>query len=710
MDQVMNIQNGDRKDKTQLKVLFVEDYEVDVELAVLELERDGFAVMWTRVEEEKDLRNYLVSNTPDIVLSDYSMPHFDGLSALRIVKEIAPDLPFIFVSGTIGEERAIESIKNGATDYVLKGNIRRLGTSIRRTLAEKRDQVLAKIAEEERSRLAAILEATSDFVTIYNPNGKLIYANNALCKLYGVTGLNISDMDMYALYPQWSRNIIQDEGITTAVEKGHWHGEVALLTGNRDEIPVSKVIIAHKNKENKLQYISTIARDIRERKEYEARITHLANYDALTNLPNRILLSDRVSQATTYGWRADRSIALLVVDIDRFKLVNDGFGQAVGDKLLKMVADRLYDTLREGDTVARLGADAFAVLATNLANSDDVLIVARKIQESLRKPITIDVHDIHITVSIGASIYPRDGSDFESLLRNSDAAMHRAKSQGQNGFQFFASEMTQVATERVELENSLRMALSRNELSLHYQPQLEISTGKIIGVEALMRWKHPQRGYISPGQFIPVAENSDLIFELGNWALITACRQMYDWGKKAENQKVAVNVSANQFLSSDFIEIVSRVLHKSGLEPSRLELEITEGVLVEDKEMALKILEQLKEIGVKIAIDDFGTGYSSLSYLSHLPIDCLKIDKSFVQSSSSDPRDTAIIRTIISLGNSLDLTVLAEGIETEEQLTFLHLLGCREGQGYLFSRPIPADTMDSVFTTGLEYKYINNAD
>lgn len=678
------------KEKTALHVLFVEDSEFDVELAVLELERDGFAVSWKRVELESDLRTMLKTNPPQVILSDYSMPRFDGLTALRVVQELAPDLPFIFMSGTIGEERAIESIKTGATDYVLKGNIRRLSMAVRRALSDVDERAQARQAEEARARLAAILEATSDYVAICDPQGTLIYMNAGGCLLSGLDSGSLSGTNMFSLHPDWARELIRREGWPSAVRKGVWHGETAILAADGAEIPVSQVIIAHRGPDNAIRYFSSIARDIRERKAYEARIAYLANYDALTELPNRSLLSDRVAQATAYRRRTDRSLALLVIDIDRFKLINDGYGQSAGDALLRMVGDRLRGVVREGDTVARLGADTFAVLAADLAHPDDVLGVVRKIQDSMRGPFKLDDRELHITVSIGGSVHPRDGGDFEALLRNADAAMHRVKLQGQNGFQFYATEMTRDAVDRVELEQALRSSLAQRELELHYQPQVLMDTGRIVGLEALMRWTHPQRGPVPPGVFIPIAEHSDLIFGLGDWALAEACRQVRTWGPKAATLRISVNVSARQFRNSGFPEMVGRVLRSTGLNPACLELELTESVLVEQQSEVVSILERLKALGVNISIDDFGTGYSSLSYLSRLPIDCLKIDQSFVQRCSTDRHDAAIVQAIISMARSLGMKVIAEGVETETQLAYLCAHGCQEGQGYLFSRPLPA--------------------
>ncbi|HEY7841106.1 MAG TPA: GGDEF domain-containing phosphodiesterase, partial [Gammaproteobacteria bacterium] len=331
----------------------------------------------------------------------------------------------------------------------------------------------------------------------------------------------------------------------------------------------------------------------------------------------------------------------------------------------------------------------------DLAHAGDVLAVVRKIQGGLRGAFNLDGREVHLTVSVGAAVYPKDGEDFETLMSNADAAMHRVKAKGQDGFQFYASDMTQEAAERVELESALRSALSHQELELHYQPQLQLVNGNVIGVEALMRWKHPQRGWIPPGKFIPIAEHSDLIYGLGDWALATACRQLREWGVQADAVRLAVNVSARQFRSSGFTEAVGRVLRTSGLDPSRLELELTESVLIQDQDEGVKILERLKDLGVQIAIDDFGTGYSSLSYLSRLPIDCLKIDRSFISRSATDRHDAAIVQAIISLARSLGMRVMAEGVETQEQLGFLRSLGCEEAQGFYFAKPLPKEAAES---------------
>jgi diguanylate cyclase (GGDEF)-like protein/PAS domain S-box-containing protein len=674
-----------------VNLLFVEDSEADVELSLRALKQDGVQAMWRRVDSEKSLREMLAASKPDAVLSDFSMPGFDGSSALRIAQEMVPEVPFIFVSGTIGEERAIEAIRSGATDYVLKNNLRRLGTAVKRALLEAEERNKARKVEEERARLVQILEATTDYVGMSDPEGMQIYLNAAGRRLIGrMKDEEIIGTTIYDIYPQWAREVIAKEARPTAARVGAWQGETAMLGGDGKEVPVSQVVIAHRSPDGEsIRYYSTVARDIRERKAYEARIQYLAHYDALSDLPNRTLLGDRAAQAVAHSRRTGRSCALIVINVDRFKLFNDSYGHTAGDALLKAVGERLVGAAREGDTVARLGADAFAVLAADLSRPDDVLHIARKIRACASTPFSVEGREAHVTFSVGASTYPRDGENFDLLLRNADAAMHRVKGAGGDGFQYYAAEMTREAVERIELEGALRGALAQNQIELHYQPQVELRGTGVVGLEALMRWKHPERGFISPALFIPIAEESDLIQQLGAWALMEGARNLAEWHKAGHRIRVAVNVSARQFASEGFVDMVGRALRVHTIEPSLLELELTESALIQDRDKAIAVLEGLKRLGVQIAVDDFGTGYSSLSYLSGLPVDCLKIDRAFVLHSSKRGRDAAIAQAIISLGHSLGLRVLAEGVETAEQLQFLRSQGCDEAQGYLFAKPAP---------------------
>jgi diguanylate cyclase (GGDEF)-like protein len=417
----------------------------------------------------------------------------------------------------------------------------------------------------------------------------------------------------------------------------------------------------------------------------------MAHHDALTDLPNRVLLYDRIGRQMAQTRRNQRVMALLFIDLDRFKNVNDSLGHQAGDRLLQAVARRLIGCVRDADTVARLGGDEFVVVLSEINSPEDAANVAQKVLEALSQPFRIADQDLHITPSVGICTFPRDGEDVETLMRNADIAMYHAKEMGRNNYQFFTAEMNATAHQRLALENDLRRALERSEFILHYQPQLDLKTGEIVGFEALVRWRHPDRGMVPPSQFIPVAEDTGLISRLGEWVLQQACAQAAEWQKAGyAHLQVAVNLSAQQFRREDIAETVARALEHTGLPAARLELEITESVMIQQPEQAVVKFGQLNAMDVQLSIDDFGTGYSSLSYLKRFPIDKLKIDQSFVRDISTDPDDAAIVTAIIAMAHSLGLEVIAEGVETAEQLAFLKVLGCDKAQGYYFSRPVPA--------------------
>ncbi len=433
-------------------------------------------------------------------------------------------------------------------------------------------------------------------------------------------------------------------------------------------------------------------RDITEKKRAEEQIRHMAHYDALTELPNRMLLHDRIGQAIAQAQRNQEVLAVLFIDLDRFKTVNDSLGHAVGDRLLKTVAGRLESCTRGSDTIARIGGDEFVVLLGNLKEPEDARHVSQKVLDALSEPVTIDGHELKITPSVGICAYPHDGEDVETLMRNADTAMYYAKQMGRNNYQFFTQAMNDAAQQRLVIENDLRHAIERDEFILHYQPQLDLKTGAIIGFEALVRWLHPQRGTVSPSLFIAAAEESGLIGPLGEWVLRQACSEARAWRNAGHPElQVSVNCSAQQFQRDGFVETVNLVLRETGLPASCLELEITESVIVQRSEEVIARFAALDAMGVRISIDDFGTGYSSLSYLKRFAIHQLKIDQSFVRDISSDPDDAAIVSAIIAISHSLGLKVVAEGVETAEQLAFLKSLGCDGAQGYYFSRPVPAD-------------------
>ncbi len=438
-----------------------------------------------------------------------------------------------------------------------------------------------------------------------------------------------------------------------------------------------------------------VIEDITERKLSEEKIIRMANYDNLTGLPNRRLLMNYLSQAITLVRRRALYAAVLFIDLDRFKLINDTLGHSAGDELLKEVAERLKKCVRLSDTVGRLGGDEFIVLLPDIEQIEDIIIICNRINTIFDSHLKIGEHEVSVMMSIGISVYPTDGEDGETLLRKADVAMYRAKSDGKSCYRFYSDGMSQSGADRLRLESRLRRAAERGELYLNYQPQVDINTGRIYGAEALMRWYDPGYGLISPKEFIPIAEESGLIMPIGEWLLRTACLQIKTWQNNGFNDvKLAVNISLRQFMQKEFAHTVDRILKEAGLDADYLELELTESIIMDNAETVIKILNELKQIGVRLAIDDFGTGYSSLIYLKHMPIDIIKIDQSFVRDMTVDNDDAAICDAIIKLAKSLDLEVIAEGVETMEQLELLSRLGCKNIQGYVFSKPLSCDDFE----------------
>ncbi len=441
--------------------------------------------------------------------------------------------------------------------------------------------------------------------------------------------------------------------------------------------------------------------DITATKNYQAELEFQAGHDALTGLANRSLLRDRLDQAIAYASRYHHPVWVVFIDLDRFKFVNDTLGHKAGDLLLKTISERLQSVVRATDTVARLGGDEFILLLTERADEKLVTVVIQRIMDVVARPLQIDEHEFFLTCSIGIAVYPADGEDPELLIQHADIAMYRAKQSGHSNFQFYTAAMNEGALERLRIEGNLRTALERGEFVLHYQPQVDLSSGRIVGMEALIRWQHPELGLVTPARFIALAEETGLIVPIGAWVLRTACAQNKAWQRAGFNDlRIAVNLSARQFAKQDLVKSIASVLEETGLDPACLEIELTESLVMTDVERAIGILRDLKELGVKLSIDDFGTGYSSLSYLKRFPIDVLKIDQSFVRDMTLDPDDAAIVTLIISLAHSLRLQVIAEGVETEEQLAYLWQHGCDQMQGYCFSRPVPAADFELMLRQG----------
>jgi diguanylate cyclase (GGDEF)-like protein len=485
------------------------------------------------------------------------------------------------------------------------------------------------------------------------------------------------------------------QGIETAIEAMR-AGAFDYITKPFDvrhvEVAVRRALEHRRLLLEKRLYENNLEELVRQR---TAQIERLAYFDTLTGLPNRVLFVDRLDQALTIAQRT-QLVSTLLVSIDRFKKINDTLGHAIGDLLLKEVGLRLQSCLKQGETVARFEGEEFALLLTQIEATEDLVETARAIDEVLKPSFLLAGHEVYLTASIGISVFPHDGDDGSTILQNAGAALYRAKTQGGNNYQFYTADMNSRALKRLAMETSLRRAIENDEFELYYQPQIDFGSGKVVGAEALIRWQHPDLGLLLPLEFIPLAEDTGLIVAIGAWVMRQASFQAESWRRRGfDDFSIAVNVSARQFQQKSFFESVVRVLDETGLRPACLELELTETSIMENAESAVALLSNIRKLGVKIAIDDFGTGYSSLSYLKRLPIDILKLDRSFVNGATSDPDDAALVMAIITLAHNLRLHVIAEGVESEEHLRFLRLLRCDGGQGYLFGRPMTAEAFYS---------------
>lgn len=558
-----------------------------------------------------------------------------------------------------------------------------------------------KRVREDLIDLFTALEAAGEAILITDTDGTIQYVNPAFESITGYTREEIIGQNSRILKSGKQDETLYYEMWETLTRGEVWRG---LLTNRKKDgtlYDVEETIAPVRNSSGRTIRYVAIERDVTERKRVEETIRYLAYYDALTNLPNRMLFNDRLTLALSHARRSRQMLAVMFLDLDQFKIINDTLGHTLGDKLLQGVAQRLTNCLREGDTVARLGGDEFALLLVGITRIEDATRVAQKILEILKPIFSLEGHEFHITTSIGIALYPSDGEDVQTLLKNADTAMYHAKAQGRNNYQFHTATMNSRVFERLTMENSLRRALEREELLVYYQPQLSLNTGQVVGIEALVRWQHSNLGPISPAQFIPLAEETGLIVAIDEWVLQTACIQNRIWQEAGfPPLRMAVNLSAHHFRQRNLIETVAKILEETNLDPKQLDLELTESTIMENAEKAITTLHELKTMGIRLSVDDFGTGYSSLSYLKRFPIDILKIDQSFIRDITTDPNNAAIASLIIAMAHSLKLKVIAEGVETNEQLAFLNSEGCDEIQGYLFSQPLSAETFTILLQKG----------
>lgn len=564
-----------------------------------------------------------------------------------------------------------------------------------------RDITEGKRAEENLRRFRLAMDSSADMILLIDrASMRYVDVNPAVTRLLGYTREEMLAMGPQDVLPAGREALERsyDELIADPSQAGSMHSHYLCKDGSKLPFESTRHVI----RSGGSWIIAAISRDIRERLRHERQIEYLATHDELTGLPNRNLLTDRAEQALAAARRKGRVAALLLLDLDHFKLHNDTFGHVGGDTLLKQVAARMSGLLREGDTLARLGGDEFVALLGDLARVEDVAMVIAKLRAALAQPFAIESREVFLTASIGVSAFPADGGEMGVLLRHADAAMYKAKELGRDGVQYFTPELNRRAAERLAIETELRRALARGEFELFYQPQVDLYTRRIVGAEALVRWRHPERGMVSPAQFIGIAEESGLIVSLGNWILEEGCRQLRAWQDAGlSGLRLAFNVSARQFRDGSLPATLGAVLSAAGVPADLVELEVTENLVMGSAEAFVSSLRTLKGLGVTLSIDDFGTGYSSLSYLTRFPIDRLKIDQSFVHRIEQDGDGASIARTVIALARSLKLGVVAEGVETFEQLEFLRMNGCHEVQGYYFGRPMPAAEIGRLVREGL---------
>jgi diguanylate cyclase (GGDEF)-like protein/PAS domain S-box-containing protein len=647
---------------------------------------------------------WLNHNAVWAVFLNLFLPDSQGVDTFDRLRVLTSVSPIVVLGGRDDEDVCRRALLHGAQDYLLEGHIDSysFGRAIR-NVTEREVARQELFIEKERAQVT--LNSIGDAVLSTDVSGNVTYLNVVA---EAMTGWSLKEAAGHPLPDVFhiidgSTHRPAPNPMELAIQRNQAVGLAAnciLVRRDGHECAIEDSAAPIHDREGQVTGAVIVFHDVSMARAMVDEMSHLAQHDVLTDLPNRLLFNDRLTQAISLAYRNQNQVAVLFLDLDGFKHINDSLGHAVGDKVLQSVAGRLSACIRKSDTVSRLGGDEFVILLSELWYAQDAAISAAKIMSELKRVYDIGEHHLHVTASIGIGTYPESGEDAETLIKNADVAMYYAKEHGRDNFHFFQNEMSLRAVERQSLECQLQYVVEREQLVLHYQPKIDLKTGAITSVEALVRWQHPVRGLLLPGQFLAIAEDTGLILGIGRWVMYEACRQTRAWldaGLPAV--PVAVNVSSLEFQSEHFLEGVQDALEMTGLDPKYLELELTETILMRHAESSVSVLADLKSIGLRLAVDDFGTGYSSLSYLTRFPIDALKLDQSFVAHIMANTDDAIVVSTVISMGKGLKHRVIAEGVETKEQFAFLQAAGCDEGQGYYFSRPMAAHQFAKLFET-----------
>jgi diguanylate cyclase (GGDEF)-like protein/PAS domain S-box-containing protein len=640
---------------------------------------------------------------------DLNLPDSRGVETFDKLFQAAPGVPILILSEADTEAEARQAVQHGAQDYLLKEQAD--GYRLRWTVRTMMDRWAAQAVCRENALATITLDSIGEGVVRTDLCGNVTYLNGFAEKMSGwfrEEALGRPVADVLRLVDSVSGAVLPD--VVVIVTQGDKSAMATTKCTNctlirRDGLEFgieNRVAIIHDQDGDTIGAVISF-RDVSRARAASLEMSRVAQHDVLTHLPNRTLFDDRLTQAISLAERQSKQLAVLFVDVDQFKRINDTLGHGVGDNLLRSVAGRLTACIRRTDTVSRLGGDEFLILLSQVECAEDAAVTARKILRAIASPHIIDNKSLDINVSIGGSTYPADGQDAGSLVSQADVAMYEAKQHGRNSYQSFRKDMNTRLAKRALLESDLRSALGRKEFLLHYQPKIDLQTGLVTGMETLLRWQHPERGMLFPADFVPIAEECGLILHIGQWVLVEACRQAQAWSDSGLGVvPISVNVSAVEFQSKDFLSGVRAVLIATGMDPQNLELELTETALMRDAESAVVTLLALKAMGVRVAIDDFGTGYSSFTYLRRFPVDTLKVGQSFVQEITADPEGSTLVGAMISIGKSLKQRVIAVGVETASQLDFLQRHGCGEGQGSYFSHPVVAEQAARLFKSGVQ--------